>query len=110
MNNSNISKERKRYLKNRRKKQYLILLAQIAILVIFLGVWEIAANKGIIDSFITSKPSRIFDTFIGSKSKLKQQLFDTIITSPITVKSSILSVFEVITTFRLRLLNSCCKK
>lgn len=68
MNNSNISKERKRYLKNRSKKQYLILLAQIAILVIFLGVWEIAANKGIIDSFITSKPSRIFDTFMNLTS------------------------------------------
>ncbi|WP_455715280.1 ABC transporter permease [Anaerosporobacter sp.] len=36
-----------------------IRLAQILILVIFLGVWELATRYGIIDSFVFSSPSRV---------------------------------------------------
>lgn len=68
MNKKLISKERKEYLKNQKRKQHLVLLTQIAILVVFLGVWEFLANKGIIDSFITSQPSRIFNTFMNLTS------------------------------------------
>lgn len=65
MNNLLISKERKQYLKNIKKKRYLVLITQIVILVGFLGLWEILANRGIIDSFITSQPSRIIKTFLN---------------------------------------------
>ena len=70
---NSISKERKQYLKNIKKKKYLILLTQISILILFLGIWEFLANKEIIDSFITSQPSRILNTFInlGSNDLLK---------------------------------------
>ena len=68
MNKLPISKERKKYLKAKRKKQYLILATQILILVGFLGLWEILANKNIIDSFITSQPSRILETFMNLTS------------------------------------------
>ena len=73
MNNLNISKVRKKYLKEIKKKKYLVLVTQIAILIIFLAIWEFLANKKIIDSFITSQPSRIFETFInlGSNDLLK---------------------------------------
>lgn len=50
-----ISKERKKYLKEKKKKKYLVGLTQILILVVFLGIWEILANKGIIDSFLMSQ-------------------------------------------------------
>lgn len=60
-----ISEERKKYLRERRKSKYLVLLTQILILVVFLGLWEYLANKNIIDSFITSKPSRIVATLIN---------------------------------------------
>lgn len=60
-----MSKERKQYLKEKRNNRYLVLLTQILILVLFLGVWEYLANKNIIDSFITSKPSRIVATLIN---------------------------------------------
>ncbi len=60
MNNLVISKERKQYLKKNKKRKVVIFLTQVAILVTFLGIWEILANLNIIDSFITSKPSRIF--------------------------------------------------
>ena len=64
MNKLLISKERKQYLKKVKRKKHLVLLTQISILILFLGVWEILANHNIIDSFITSQPSRIFDTLI----------------------------------------------
>lgn len=59
-----ISKERKKYLKEKKKKKYLVGLTQILILVVFLGIWEILANQGIIDSFLMSQPSRIAKTFL----------------------------------------------
>ncbi len=63
-----ISIERKQYLKSKRKKKYMIFITQISILAIFLIVWEVLANKGIIDSFITSQPSRILKTFMNLSS------------------------------------------
>ena len=68
MNKQAISKERKQYLKNRKYKQYLVLLTQIVILVGFLVIWEVLANKKIIDSFIMSQPSRIWNTFMNLSS------------------------------------------
>lgn len=66
--NNLISEERKKYLESIKRKKYLILLTQILILTTFLGIWEWMANKNIIDSFITSQPSRIFDTFMNLSS------------------------------------------
>lgn len=68
MNKLIVSKERKEYLKSIRSKKYLVLFTQILILVAFLAIWEIAANKGMIDSFITSQPSRILQTFMNLQS------------------------------------------
>lgn len=68
MNKLIISKERKQYLNNIKKKKYLVLLTQISILIGFLALWEVMANKGVIDSFITSQPSRIFETFMNLTS------------------------------------------
>lgn len=74
------SKERKEYLKNRKKKKILILFTQIFILIAFLGIWEILANKGIIDSFMMSQPSRIWNTLInlGSEDLLKSYMGNSI--------------------------------
>ena len=66
--NKLISEERKKYLKSIKRKKYLILLTQILILTAFLGIWEWMANENMIDSFITSQPSRIFDTFMNLSS------------------------------------------
>lgn len=68
MNKDNISVERRQYLKQKKRKKCLILLTQIAILVCFLAIWEILANYNMIDSFITSKPSRILNTFLNLTS------------------------------------------
>ena len=74
MNNKEIiSKERKEYLAKNKHKKIAITLTQIFILIAFLGLWEILANANIIDSFITSQPSRIIEKFmnLGSNDLLK---------------------------------------
>ena len=68
MNKGLISKERKQYLRNKRYRKCMILITQIAILISFLAIWEVLANKDIIDSFIMSQPSRIWDTFMNLSS------------------------------------------
>lgn len=68
MNKLAISKERRQYLKNIKKQKYLVFITQVVLLVGFLAFWEILANQGIIDSFITSQPSRIFNTFMNLSS------------------------------------------
>lgn len=68
MNKQLISKDRKQYLKNNRWKKYRVWLTQIAILIGFLAIWEILAREKVIDSFITSQPSRIWETFTNLSS------------------------------------------
>ena len=68
MKNNEISKERKKYLNKIKINKFLVILTQILILVGFLAIWEILANKNVIDSFITSQPSIILKTFMNLKS------------------------------------------
>ena len=63
-----ISDERRKYLSKIKKEKIAVLCTQILILVAFIAVWEVLANLNIIDSFITSQPSRILDTFLNLTS------------------------------------------
>ena len=63
-----ISNERKKFLANQRKKKFLVFVTQVLLLIVFLGLWEVLAKKEIIDSFITSMPSRILKTFCNLTS------------------------------------------
>ena len=79
-----MSEERKKYLQKQKFNKILVLGSQILILVIFLGLWELLANKGIIDSFITSSPSRIINTFANFSSNnllihIKVTVYETIL-------------------------------
>lgn len=65
MQKKNNSEERKKYLKKIRLTKILTLFTQITIAVAFVALWEILANKGVIDSFITSQPSRMLKTFMN---------------------------------------------
>ncbi len=60
-----LSKERLSYLNTKKKKKNLIVFWRWAILIIFIALWEILANIGIIDAFLMSKPSRILSTFLS---------------------------------------------
>ena len=78
------SKERTEYLKNKKYRKILVLFTQIFILVAFLTIWEILANKGIIDSFMMSQPSRVWDTLtnLGSQDLMKHiwvTVYETIV-------------------------------
>jgi len=61
-NNVYISAEHERYLRNLKLKKLAVLLTQIFLLAAFFAIWELAADYKIIDSFITSQPSRIMRT------------------------------------------------
>ena len=68
MSKQHISENRKKYLKQKRIKNISILITQISVLIFIIGAWELAANKGLIDSFILSSPSKILKTFINLSS------------------------------------------
>ncbi len=70
--NTSVSPERLIYLQKKRKKEFWIHFTQIAFLFLFLILWEILANLGILDSFITSQPSRILKTILNYQ---ENQLF-----------------------------------
>ena len=59
-----MSEERKKYLRSIKINNFLVFGSQILILGTFLILWEVLANKGVIDSFIT-------DIYTKSKELLK---------------------------------------
>ena len=50
------------YLKQIKKENSLVRILRIALLFSLLGLWELFARVGVIDSFISSSPSKIFIT------------------------------------------------
>lgn len=57
-----MSREQKKFLIQRRLEKIFVLLVQIAIVIIFLFLWEYLSNKKIINPFIFSSPTRIWET------------------------------------------------
>lgn len=75
-----MSDERKKYLRKIKKQKILVFITQIGILFGLLTLWEVLANQGIIDSFIMSSPSRIFNTFLNlTQNNLLEHLGTTCI-------------------------------
>lgn len=97
--NQKISKDRKKYLRKIKQEKMMILLSQILIVVGFITLWEILANKGIIDSFIMSSPSRMLKTFLNlSQNDLLRHVqvtcYETIVGFVLgTTMGSIIAVF-----------------
>lgn len=56
----NFSAVHKKYLMKQHLYTLSIHVSRIILLLVLLGAWEIAANSGFVDPFITSSPSRIF--------------------------------------------------
>lgn len=63
-----ISIDRKKYLRKIKINKLLVFLTQVGIIAAFLILWEILAELKVIDSFITSQPSRILKTFMNLSS------------------------------------------
>lgn len=71
----NISNDRKKYLRKMKTNKIAVFMTQIIIVIGFIILWEVLANIGIIDSFITSQPSRILNTFMNlSQNDLLEHL------------------------------------
>lgn len=56
------SKEHILYLKKLKRQKHIVLFFKIFIIVFFLVIWEIFSRVGILNSFLTSYPSKIFVT------------------------------------------------
>ncbi len=61
-NDVNKSPDFKKYLLKRKIYSIIVFALQIILLVGLIGAWELAARVGAIDTFLTSSPSRIFNT------------------------------------------------
>ena len=66
--NKQLSEEIKQYLKKKRIEKISIKIIQFGIVIGIIVLWEVLANKGVIDSFIMSQPSRMVKTFLNLSS------------------------------------------
>ena len=62
---STFSKEHTLYLKKIKKNKRLVLFFQIFIVTVFLVVWELLSKYKIINSFLSSSPSKVYNTIIS---------------------------------------------
>ena len=58
------SEEYKQFLKKIKRENFLVFFTQIFIIILFFIVWQILANKGLINTFLVSSPSKVFNTII----------------------------------------------
>lgn len=61
---NNFTAEHIAFLNKQKRHKVLIATAQVGVLVVLIGIWELLAQVGAIDSFFTSSPSRIFRTLV----------------------------------------------
>lgn len=59
------SEEHKQFLKKNRRRKWQVRLVQFLILVFFLGIWEILARTGKINTFLSSSPGEVVKTFLN---------------------------------------------
>lgn len=86
-----ISRHQKQYLLQYKKEKRLIFTARILLFVLFMGLWEMSARCGWIDSFIFSSPSLIAKTFLSMCRD--QSLFAHI---AVTLAETLVSFFFVV--------------
>lgn len=65
MKNNTYSREHLLYLRNLKRKSVTVHLVRIAVLALFLVLWELSAHFEWINPFITSSPSRIWATLVS---------------------------------------------
>lgn len=59
------SNEHKKYLKKLKKTNIMIRIIQIFIIILFIFIWQLLADKGIINTFISSSPKKVLETIIS---------------------------------------------
>ena len=76
----NFSVAYQKYLKKQKLHKFLILSAQIGLLLLIITLWEILARLNVIDTFIMSSPSRIVNTIadLYTSGSLFHHMFTTL--------------------------------
>lgn len=80
-----MSNDQKNYIKKYYSKKILIIVIQFIIVISFLFIWEILSNKGIINPFIFSSPSKVIKTIVNLYDSnnllihIKTTLYETIL-------------------------------
>lgn len=82
----NLKDEYKAYLKKERLLKIGVIFCQIFILVLFMILWQILSDKGIINSFLCSSPKKVMTTIINLKKS--NDLFTHIL---VTLKEILIS-------------------
>ena len=59
------STEYKDYIKKKHKEKIIIMITQLLLLIFLILIWQIAANKELINTFITSSPKNVLNTIIN---------------------------------------------
>lgn len=75
-----MSKEQKTFLKKKKSEKVLIISIQVLIIISFLALWQIFANKKIINPFIFSSPKKVLETIglLAKNYNLFAHIFTTI--------------------------------
>lgn len=90
--NVKVSKEQQEFLKQIKTKHRIIIIARIAIFIVFIAAWEIGARAGAINDFIFSSPCRIVKTFADMCIS-----GDVFLHSAVTLGETLLSFLLVLT-------------
>lgn len=95
-----MSNEQKKYIKKIKNYNLYVKVSQILIFILIIFLWEYLSYKNIIDSFITSSPSKIIKTIINlyKNNSLLIHIWTTIYETLIaffitTILSIIISIF-----------------
>lgn len=64
-NKPNYSQARRVFLKKRKTDALTVWTGRVAVIIIFIGLWEVLSSTGIIDPFFFSSPSRVVSTIIS---------------------------------------------
>lgn len=78
--------EHKKYLKKIKKKNTYIRLTQIAIILVFIIVWQLLSDFGLINSFIFSSPKKVIECIVNLH--IKGNLYNHIL---ITIWETVIS-------------------
>lgn len=75
-----FSNEHKLYLKGIKRKNLLVRLSQFIIIILFIAIWQVLANKNLINTFIFSSPKKVVDTIISlhQANNLYQHIWITV--------------------------------
>ena len=68
MKEKDISQDRRKYLRKQLQNRVLVISVQILLVLGLIILWEVLADAKIIDSFIMSQPSRIWNTLVNLSS------------------------------------------